>query len=121
LIAWGVSEHDVHFEAFGPASVSLAGAALQSPESAPDAPVEVQFRRSGRTLLWNAADASLLDFAERHGLLLASGCRAGSCGTCETGLVSGTVRYTKTPDHEVAPDHCLLCIAKPGSALVLDT
>ena len=46
--------------------------------------VDVRFRRSGRTLLWNGQHASLLDFAERHGIDVESGCRAGSRGGCET-------------------------------------
>lgn len=120
LASWGVPEQDIHFEAFGPASVTMPGAALQPAEPALAAPVEVQFLRSGRTLLWDARDASLLDFAERQGVSLESGCRSGSCGTCEIRLVSGTVRYARKPDYDPAPGHCLLCIARPASALVLD-
>ncbi len=82
--------------------------------------VEVQFRRSGRTLIWDGRDASLLDFAERHGIAVESGCRSGSCGSCETAVAAGTVRYAVKPDHHVAPSHCLLCVGTPGSALVLD-
>ena len=82
--------------------------------------VDVQFRRSGRTLVWDGQDASLLDFAERHGIAVESGCRSGSCGSCETAIVSGTVRYAVKPDHDVAPGRCLLCVGTPGSALVLD-
>jgi ferredoxin len=84
------------------------------------APVEVRFRRSGRTLVWDGRDASLLDLADRHGVTVDSGCRSGNCGSCETAVASGTVRYAVTPDHEPAPGHCLLCVGTPGSALVLD-
>ncbi len=117
LRAWGVPEGDIHFEAFGPATVRPAagGGATE-----PSPPLEVQFRRSGRTLLWNGQDANLLDFAERQHLALDSGCRTGSCGSCETRLVSGEVAYAEKPDHEVAPGHCLLCVGKPLSALVLE-
>jgi hypothetical protein len=80
----------------------------------------VRFARSGRTLAWDGQDATLLDFAERHGVLIEAGCRSGGCGTCETRLVSGTVRYASAPDHDTAPGHCLVCVGTPGSALVLE-
>lgn len=117
LRAWGVPEGDIHFEAFGPATVRpAAGEASTDPALS----LEVRFSRSGRTLLWNGQDANLLDFAERQHLALDSGCRTGSCGSCETLLVSGEVAYAEKPDHEVAPGHCLLCVGKPLSALVLE-
>ena len=123
LLAWGVPPSDLHFEAFGPASVKLpsdvSGAAAAT-ESLPPAEFEIAFRRSGRTLVWDGSDNNLLAMAERHGLQLDSGCRAGSCGTCETRLNSGTVRYAHAPDHDAAPGHCLPCLALPTSPLVLE-
>lgn len=120
LAAWGVSVGDIHFEAFGPSSVRLAepgGGAVAAPL---DAPVEVHFRRSGRTLTWDGQDDNLLDFAERHGVEVDSGCRSGGCGACETPMISGTVRYAGKPDHDVAAGHCLLCVGAPTSALELE-
>jgi hypothetical protein len=35
-------------------------------------------------------------------------------------LLSGVVTYADAPDHDIAPGHCLLCVGKPQSALVLD-
>jgi ferredoxin-NADP reductase len=119
LAEWGVPRQDIHYEAFGPASVRLPGAEPSEGSSALAAPVEVRFQRSGRTLEWDGQDANLLDFAERHGVSVESGCRSGGCGTCETKLVSGTVHYASPPDHDAAPGHCLLCVGKPASALVL--
>lgn len=118
LAAWGVPVGDIHFEAFGPASVKLPGVA--DPAAPVLAEVEVQFRRSGRTLTWNGEDGSLLDFAERHGIDVESGCRSGGCGSCETRLLQGTVQYNQAPDHDVAAGHCLLCVGRPSSALVLE-
>lgn len=120
---WGVGAQDIHFESFGPASVpSLrAGSPLDAP---PDvgavATVDVQFRRSGRTLTWSGQDGNLLDFAERRGIAVESGCRLGSCGSCEVRLVSGRVRYASPPDHEVASGCCLMCVGVPDSALVIE-
>ena len=117
LIEWGIAPQDIHHEAFGPASLAPVQAA--SGEAATTR-AEVQFRRAGRTLVWTGQEASLLDFAERHGIAVESGCRSGSCGSCETAILSGTVRHAVKPDHAVAPGHCLLCVGTPGSALVLD-
>lgn len=116
LAEWGVLIADLHYEAFGPASVKLPGAA----PAAAVIDVEVQFRRSGRTLSWDGQDASLLDFAERHGIAVESGCRSGGCGSCETRVVDGSVQYEQTPDHDVAAGHCLLCVGRPATPLVLD-
>jgi len=120
LAEWGVPREDLHFEAFGPASVKLPGTRTDVVAAAPAAPVEVRFNRSGRTLAWDGQDANLLEFAERHGVQVNSGCRSGGCGTCETRLTSGTVRYENPPDHDIAPGRCLLCVGRPSSALVLE-
>lgn len=120
LSHWGVAQQDIHYEAFGPASVRAASTSLEEPLPSLGAPIEVQFRRSGRTLSWDEQDASLLDFAERHGVAVDSGCRSGGCGSCETKLVSGSVRYARQPDHDVATGHCLLCVGTPASPLVLE-
>ncbi len=118
LARWGVPEGDIHFEAFGPASVRLPSAAART-ASAPG-PFEVRFDRSGRSVTWQAGEGNLLDFAERHGIDVASGCRSGGCGSCETRLVSGAVAYAATPDHDLKPGHCLLCVGTPTSDLVLE-
>ncbi|WP_284618694.1 2Fe-2S iron-sulfur cluster-binding protein [Aquabacterium humicola] len=118
LAAWGVPLADLHYEAFGPASVRLPGTP-EAPAS-PAAALDVRFRRSGRTLAWEGRDPSLLDFAERHGIVVESGCRSGGCGSCETRLLEGTVQYDHAPDHDVAPGHCLLCVGRPTSAVVLE-
>ena len=120
LREWGVQADDIHFEAFGPASVRPTGPLSNEPALATTASVDVRFGRSGRTLAWDGQDANLLDFAERHGLEVDSGCRSGSCGACQTRLVSGVVGYADKPDHDIPKGHCLLCVGKPQSALVLE-
>lgn len=123
LREWGVREDDIHFEAFGPATVRPATSAMSvtnEPSSAAPLSIAVRFSRSGRTLVWDGQDANLLDFAERHDVAVDSGCRSGSCGSCETRLLSGAVIYASKPDHDVAEGHCLLCVGKPQSALELE-
>lgn len=123
LLDWGVASADIHFEAFGPASVRsstpTADAALPSAIGDDAASFEVHFLESERTLVWTAASGTLLNFAELHGIRVEAGCRAGSCGTCETRLISGTVRYADKPDHHIATGQCLLCVGMPSSNLVI--
>jgi ferredoxin len=88
--------------------------------AAPGPALAIGFRRSGRTLDWLGQDTNLLDFAERQLIPVDAGCRSGSCGTCETRLISGRVNYATKPDHVIAPGHCLLCVAVPATALELD-
>lgn len=122
---WGVLPQDIHFEAFGPASVPPASAPQGNIQAlgaaAPSATTfDIHLGRSGRTLPWTGQDANLLDFAERHSVAVDSGCRSGSCGSCETRVVSGVVTYPHPPDADVAPGHCLMCVGVPQSALELD-
>jgi uncharacterized protein len=98
--------------------VRLPSAAAQAASAA--GPFEIRFGRSGRSITWQASEGNLLDFAERHGIDVASGCRSGGCGSCETRLVSGAVAYAATPDHDLKPGHCLLCVGTPTSDLVLE-
>jgi ferredoxin len=120
LREWGVNGDDIHFEAFGPASVRPPGSVGNQPAVANSVSIEVRCSRSGRTLAWDGRDANLLDFAERQGLAVDSGCRTGSCGTCQTQVLSGIVTYADKPDFDIPKGHCLLCVGKPQSALVLD-
>ncbi len=120
LREWGVQADDIHFEAFGPASVRPTGPVSNELAVATSASIDVRCSRSARTLAWDGQDASLLDFAERHGLAVDAGCRTGSCGTCQTRLLSGVVTYADKPDYDIPKGQCLLCVGKPQSALVLD-
>ncbi len=119
LRARGVAEDDLHFEAFGPATGQAPSGAAQRPDLAAE-PLDVAFRSSGRTLSWDGLDANLLDFAERNGIAVESGCRTGACGACETRVLAGTVRYVETPGFDVSPGHCLLCVGAPASPLRLE-
>ncbi len=120
LANWGVPVADIHFEAFGPASVRLPDAIQSVAASAGMTGASVHFSQSGRSLQWDGTDANLLDFAERHGISVESGCRSGGCGACQVRLKQGTVAYAMAPDHDVAPGHCLLCVGTPASALDIE-
>jgi hypothetical protein len=113
LAGQGVLPTDLHYESFGPASLRPRPAAV------PAAALAVRFSRSGKTAPWDGSAASLLELAEGQGIAVESGCRAGSCGTCETRIESGEITYSQDPEVELKPNHCLLCIATPTTAVTL--
>jgi ferredoxin-NADP reductase len=120
LSVWGVASSDIHFEAFGPASVRLPKVDATHPGADAATPISVHFQRSGRTLTWSGKEGNLLDFAQAHGIQVESGCRSGSCGSCVSTLVSGAVDYDSPPDFDLLPRQCLLCVGKPRESLALD-
>jgi len=119
LEAWGVPEKDIHYEAFGPATVKKK-AAPTAPTGTAGAACKVTFAKSAKEVAWNPAQANLLDFALEQGLRIESGCRAGSCGVCSVAIKSGTVDYIKAPDAAPEGGSCLTCICRPKGDLVLD-
>ncbi|MEZ5588984.1 MAG: 2Fe-2S iron-sulfur cluster-binding protein, partial [Sedimenticolaceae bacterium] len=108
----------IHYESFGPAT--LVKQEKPAPAVADAQPVSITFSRSGKHLTWDSAAGSLLEFAESNGIDVDSGCRAGSCGSCQTVLAAGQVEYGQQPDADIEPGHCLLCIATPSCDLVLE-
>jgi len=117
LAGWGVPKKNIHFEAFGPATVKGCKADTGEKSSAK---IDIQFEKSGKTLVWDAKAASLLDFAEANGIPIDSGCRAGNCGTCLTAIKSGEVELVGEPGSEPESGSCLACISIPKENLTLD-
>lgn len=118
LDEWGVPEQNIHYEAFGPAS--LAKPTRKKPlKETSSVPVKVTFAKSGKTLNWDGGEASLLDLAERNGVEISSGCRAGGCGSCQTTIEDGEVEYIQAPDFDPDPGCCLLCVSRPSRNLTL--
>lgn len=115
---WGVASQDIHYEAFGPASPVRGKAPAGLPQQATQA-ISVTFSRSGKRIPWDAGADSLLAFAEANGIAVDSGCRAGSCGGCQTRIDAGEVAYHQEADADLTPGHCLLCISHPKGDLTL--
>jgi hypothetical protein len=114
---WDVPEERIHFEAFGAASVQqVVGADGQ--EAAKE--VSIEFERSGKRFTWKPSEGTILDLADRNGVAIDYGCRAGNCGTCVTAVRSGDVTYVSEPGADVESGTCLTCISVPKSPLVLD-
>jgi ferredoxin-NADP reductase len=120
LEAWGVPEKDVHFEAFGPATVKKKAATPTPEETLHLAKINVTFSRSGKSIRWEPSAGNLLDFALAQGIKIDSGCCAGGCGTCVVAIKSGEVNYLKKPDAEPDAGTCLTCVCRPKNDLVLD-
>ncbi|MCW8826031.1 MAG: 2Fe-2S iron-sulfur cluster-binding protein [Gammaproteobacteria bacterium] len=115
---WGVDSGDIYYESFGPATL------IKHEKSAPEAttaePITITFSKSGKSLPWDPSSGSLLEFAETNNIEVESGCRAGSCGCCQTAIKVGDVDYNQEPDADVASGHCLLCISTPKGDITLD-
>ena len=117
LADWGVPNKNIHFEAFGPATVKKCKA---DAGQASNVKINIQFEKSGKTVAWDAKAASLLDFAEANGIPIDSGCRAGNCGTCLTAIKSGEVELVGEPGSEPESGSCLACISVPKENMTLD-
>lgn len=117
LEAWGVPADRVHTEAFGLVTIRRS---VRGPATGPHCGIEVTFARSGVTALWSQCASPLLELAEEHSVAIDFGCRAGSCGTCVTRILSGSVRYLNRPNAPLDGDEILPCIAVPSEPLSLD-
>ncbi len=120
---WGVPGARIHFEAFGPASITRRKPeppARDTALAAAAGDITVTFAKSGKQAPWSPLSSNLLVFAESHGIAIDSSCRAGSCGTCQTTLRSGAVTYQQAPEFDPEPGTCLLCVSTPASDVTLD-
>lgn len=128
LTGLGVRKERIAYEFFGPASLLLeAGQTAAQPAMARAAEpategdgTRIVLQKSGRSLAWDGTSASILAFLEAQGIEPEFSCRAGVCGTCEQGLVSGEVDYFEEPLDAMPDDRVLLCCTKPKSSIVLD-
>jgi ferredoxin len=120
LEAWGVPEKDIHFEAFGPATVKKNAVELTPSQTAFLSKTKVTFKRSGKTVGWDPNIGNLLDLALANGIRIEAGCRAGGCGSCLVAIKSGTVDYLSPPDAKPEEGACLTCICRPAGNLELD-
>ncbi len=122
LRAWGVPDANVHYEAFGPASVKKAAppAVKKSLTSTPFAGITVNFSKTGKKARWDQAYGSILEIAEANGVKIDAGCRAGNCGSCLVAIKSGNVEYVNGSGADVEKGCCLACVCKPAGPIELD-
>jgi ferredoxin len=70
-----------------------------------------------------SSDETVLEGAEKNGVLLPSGCRQGNCGTCATKLVSGNVQVEAAEvlnDEMRSQGFILPCVSRALSDITLD-
>lgn len=119
LEAWGVQRGDIYYESFGPATLIRHDQPETDSSEVAGSNFTITFSKSGKQIPWDGNSGSLLEFAETQGIDVDSGCRAGSCGGCQTAIESGEVEYNQQADADVQPGHCLLCITRPKNNLTL--
>jgi len=120
---WGVPDARIHFEAFGPSSIKRkpsATAAVAASQNEAAAGIVVTFTKSGKQLPWQPTAGNLLEFAESNGVAVNSGCRTGSCGSCQTTIRAGEIAYNQPPDYDPEPGTCLLCSCTPKTSVTLE-
>jgi ferredoxin len=125
LLEWGVPEHRIHYEFFGPASALQDRDRVSGPKRRAGASecceeIEVTFSRSAVTANWNPSLESILDLAEANGLSPDYSCRSGVCQTCMSDLQEGEVEYVLEPLDPPDPGSVLICCSKPKTNVVLD-
>ena len=121
LKASGVSDQNIRSEVF-----SNSGVPVANDENGPISNSEqnlqpnlrdatVRFTKSGKSAAWTyKEDCSILELAEKTGLMPDYGCRAGVCGSCVATLGSGKV----CGQGQRGDGTLLLCTAKPATGEV---
>jgi uncharacterized protein len=120
LKEWGVPKDRINFEAFGAPTRKEIDKPVLSSDTKTMGKLKIKFSRSDRIVPWDPTCESLLDFAEKAGVEMSSGCRSGSCGTCLVAIKSGSVQYLGAHDAPGEEGSCLTCICKPKSDVTLD-
>ncbi|MEV6560727.1 PDR/VanB family oxidoreductase [Nocardia sp. NPDC051756] len=92
-------------------------------EFAPNGEFDVQLASTGRTFRIGAKQ-SIADVLERAGIPIVTSCREGTCGTCETAVLSGEIDHRDsllTAAEQARGDTMMLCVSRAESGvLVLD-
>ncbi len=87
------------------------------------APFEVSLAVSGLTISVDPA-RSILDAVEACGVVTVASCREGTCGTCETEVVSGEVDHRDSvlsPEERAEGESMMICVSRSaGARLVLE-
>lgn len=104
----------LHLERFTPKE-------LQAPLR--DAAFDVELAQSGITVTV-PPDKSVLQAVEEAGVQVLSSCQEGTCGTCETAVLDGTVDHRDsllTPAEQSSHDTMMICVSRASCPrLVLD-
>jgi ferredoxin-NADP reductase len=119
LLAMDVNPDRISYEFFGPATVLRPKRKTVTKLIASDAPM-ITFAKSGVEAAWDPAEENLLEFAEENGVMVDYSCRAGTCVTCMTKVIKGSVSYSVDPFEQPKDGYALLCCCVPDGDLELD-
>nr|WP_316640914.1 pyridoxamine 5'-phosphate oxidase family protein [uncultured Roseateles sp.] len=107
-----VADDHIRFERFTSAAGTSAKQALT-----------VTLQKSGKRLLVTSSQ-SILDAVEAAGVLVASGCRSGACGTCKVKVLGGAPEHRDTAltdDQRSRESLMCICVSRAaGADLTLD-
>ena len=126
LAAAGLQAARIRTEVFGagpaltPGIAPTAARKPHPPAGPPGSGPEIAFARSDLSVRWDPGYASLLELAEACDVPVRWSCRTGVCHTCETAVLSGTVRYDPAPVDDPADGSVLICCSQPREDLDLD-
>ena len=82
--------------------------------SADDGSFEIEFARSGVTVTVPPG-VSIVDAAAEAGVDIATSCREGTCGTCESAVLGGVPEHRDsllTPDEQAENDVMFPCVSR---------
>ncbi|OJV21784.1 MAG: hypothetical protein BGO21_24760 [Dyadobacter sp. 50-39] len=80
----------------------------------------ISLTQSGRSFSWADGYGNLLNLLEKHDIYPPSSCREGTCMSCSTRMISGTVIYDPEPFGDPFEGEILLCCARPETDITLD-
>lgn len=99
---------------WAPGSVRVERFEPASDVDAPGEPFEVELAVTGVTVTV-PADRTLLEVAEEAGAFVLSSCREGTCGTCETPVLEGSVEHRDTvlsPEEQADDRTMMVCVSR---------
>lgn len=102
---------------WAPGSVRVERFEAAAEATAPGAAFQAELELSGLTLDV-PADRSLLDVAEDAGVFVLSSCREGTCGTCETPVLEGSVDHRDTvlsPAEQADDRTMMICVSRAAA------
>ena len=119
LVEIGLDADRIHNELFGalpainPGLTDINRTLPHQPSSPAGTGPRITFTRSGLTAAWSDDYSTVLEFAEACDVPTRWSCRSGVCHTCQTSVLSGTVRYRPAPLEPPAPGTVLVCCSQP--------
>jgi ferredoxin-nitrite reductase len=94
----------------------------KTPSSETTATNKIFFAKSWKEVA-SVNDETILETAEKAGVMIESSCLSGTCGTCTQKLLKGEVKYAQ--DYEaistLSEGEVITCCAKPVGQVIIDS